>query len=214
VSGGDLRSRVIRSPRGVEIRPTPGRVKEALFSILGEEIVGVRVLDLFAGTGAIGFEALSRGAKHATFVELHAPTAQAIRQTAADLGVEARCSIVCAPAEKAVTRVAGRFDFVYADPPYALPPPHLTFGTLRTRRAIDAATVLVYEHREGASSFAGPGFTTVRDARYGEVILQFLRVASDEIGMPSGKHEASIVGPASAGPGAIGAQAAICDDGS
>jgi 16S rRNA (guanine966-N2)-methyltransferase len=176
VSGGELRSRVIRSPRGLEIRPTPGRVKEALFSILADEIVDARVLDLFAGTGAIGFEALSRGASWATFVELHAPTAQAIRQTAVDLGVERRCSVVCAPAEKAVTRVAGRFDFVYADPPYALPPPHLTFGTLRTRGAIDAGSILVYEHRDGGPAFEGPGFLTVRDARYGEVILQFLRV--------------------------------------
>jgi len=176
VSGGELRSRLIRSPRGNEIRPTPGRVKEALFSILGDELVEARVLDLFAGTGAIGFEALSRGALHATFVELHAPTAQAIRQTAADFGLERRCTIVCAPAEKAVTRVAGRFDFVYADPPYALPPPHLTFGTLRQRRSVDAGTVLVYERRDGSPAFAAPGFTTVRDARYGEVILQFLRV--------------------------------------
>ncbi len=177
VSGGELRSRVIRSPRGTEIRPTPGRVKEALFSILGERIAEARVLDLFAGTGAIGFEALSRGAKHATFVELHAPTAQAIRETAAELGVERRCTVVCAPAEKAATRLAGRFDFVYADPPYALPPPHLTFGTLRDRCSIDAESTLVYEHRDDGPAFAAPGFTTVRDARYGEVMLQFIRVA-------------------------------------
>ncbi len=178
LSGGELRSRVIRSPRGSEIRPTPGRVKEALFSILGDAIDRARVLDLFAGTGAIGFEALSRGAAHATFVELHAPTAQAIRHTAAELGVEGRATVLCAPAEKAVTRLSGRFDFVYADPPYAFPPPHLTFATLRTRKTIDAATTLVYERREGAPPFELPGFATVRDARYGEVMLQFLRVAS------------------------------------
>lgn len=177
VSGGELRSRVIRSPHGSAIRPTPGRVKEALFSILGDEIVGARVLDLFAGTGAIGFEALSRGAAHATFVELHAPTAQAIRTTATELQVERRATVICAPAEKAATRLAGRFDFVYADPPYAHPPPHLTFGTLRTRLTIDASTTLVYERREGSEPFVLPGFTTVRDARYGEVMLQFLRVA-------------------------------------
>ncbi len=195
MSGGELRSRVIRSPAGLEIRPTPGRVKEALFSILGDEIVGARVLDLFAGTGAIGFEALSRGATHATFVELHAPTAQAIRETARDLGVERRSTIVCAPAEKAVTRVAGSFDFVYADPPYALPPPHLTFGTLRSRGSIDDRTSLVYEHRDGSPPFEGPGFVTTRDARYGEVVLQFLKLARGH-------------GPASASPGAIGGHAA------
>jgi 16S rRNA (guanine966-N2)-methyltransferase len=175
VSGGELASRIIPSPRGSAIRPTPGRVKEALFSILGEGIVGARVLDLYAGTGAIGFEALSRGAKHVTFVELHAPTAQRIRATAVELGVEKRATVLCAPAEKAAQRLTGRFDFVYADPPYALPPPHLTFGTLRTRGSVDAATTIVYEHREDGEAFASPGFTTVRDARYGEVLLQFLR---------------------------------------
>ena len=177
LSGGELRSRVIRSPRGNGIRPTPGRVKEALFSILAERVSGARVLDLFAGTGAIGFEALSRGAAAVTFVELHAPSARAIRSTACDLGVERRATVVCAPAEKAVTTLAGRFDIVYADPPYAHPPPHLTFATLRARKTIDAGTTLVYERREGSEPFAQPGFTTVRDARYGEVMLQFLRIA-------------------------------------
>ncbi len=176
VSGGELRSRVIPAPPGDATRPTPGRVKEALFSMLGEAIGGARVLDLYAGTGAIGLEALSRGAKHATFVELHAPTAQRLRDTIASFGVGARASVVCAPAERAATRLSGRFDFVYADPPFALPPPHLTFGNLRTRGAIDAETTLVYERRERAMPFALPGFRTVRDARYGEVMLQFLRV--------------------------------------
>ena len=177
VTGGELRSRVIRSPRGAAVRPTPGRVKEALFSIVGDEIVGARVLDLFAGTGAIGFEALSRGAKHATFVELHAPTAQAIRDAATDLGVANATTVLCAPAETAAKRVSGRFDFVYADPPYALPPPQLTLGTLRERGAIDASTIVVYERRENAPAFERTGFSTLREQRYGEVMLQFLRVA-------------------------------------
>ncbi len=176
VSGGELRSRVIRSPRGSAVRPTPGRVKEALFSIVGEAIEGARVLDLYAGTGAIGFEALSRRAASVVFVELHAPTAQAIRATAAELGLAARVTVLLSPAEKAAGRLAGRFDFVYADPPYALPPPHLTFSTLRMRGCVDASSTLVYERREGAPAFAGPGFQTVRESRYGEVMLQFLRV--------------------------------------
>jgi len=175
VSGGELRSRIIRSPQGGAVRPTPGRVKEALFSILGDRILGARVLDLYAGTGAIGFEALSRGAAHVTFVELHAPTASAIKTAAMELGVAKRTTVVVAPAEKATTRFGTRFDFVYADPPYALPPPHLTFGNLRERRLVDASSTLVYEHREGADAFTSPGFTTVRDARYGEVMLQFLQ---------------------------------------
>jgi len=176
VTGGELRSRVIRSPRGATVRPTPGRVKEALFSILGDEIADARVLDLFAGTGAIGFESLSRGAASVTFVELRAPTAQAIRDAARDFDLEKRATILCAPADTAVKRLSGRFDFVYADPPYALPPPLLTFGHLLERGAIDASTIVVYERRENAPAFERPGFSTVREQRYGEVMLQFLRV--------------------------------------
>ncbi len=176
ISGGALRNREVRAPAGDAVRPTPGRVKEALFSIVGERIVDARVLDLYAGSGAIGFEAVSRGAAHATFVELHKPTANAIRETAARFGIAASTTVLCMPSEKAAARVAGRFDFVYADPPYALPPPHLTFGTLRSRGAIDAESIVVYEHRDDASPFEGPGFETVREANYGEVTLQFLRV--------------------------------------
>jgi 16S rRNA (guanine966-N2)-methyltransferase len=176
ISGGALRNRPVTAPRGTATRPTPGRVKEALFSILGERIEGAQVLDLYAGSGAVGFEALSRGAAHVTFVEMHAPTAAAIKRSAERFGVGKSVSVSCAPAETAARRVAGRFDFVYADPPYAVPPPHLTFGLLRMRRAIDANSIVVYEHREGGPPFASPGFATLRVARYGETVLQFLQV--------------------------------------
>jgi len=175
ISGGALRNRPVPAPRGMATRPTPGKVKEALFSIVGERIDGARVLDLYAGSGAVGFEALSRGAAHVTFVEIHAPTAAAIKQTAERLGVGKSVSVMCAPAEAAAKRVAGRFDLVYADPPYAVPPPHLTFGVLRTRGAIDAKSVVVYEHRDGGPAFTSLGFATLREARYGETVLQFLQ---------------------------------------
>jgi 16S rRNA (guanine966-N2)-methyltransferase len=177
ISGGELRSRAVPSPRGAAVRPTPGRVKEALFSIVGERIAAARVLDLYAGSGAIGFEALSRGAEHVVFVEIHAPTAAAIKRTAQEFGLTQKVSVICAPVETAARRVAGRFDLVYADPPYALPPPHLTFGRLRERGAIDSETIVIYERRNDGPPFASPGFETAREANYGETTLQFLKVA-------------------------------------
>ncbi|HEY0798836.1 MAG TPA: 16S rRNA (guanine(966)-N(2))-methyltransferase RsmD [Candidatus Baltobacteraceae bacterium] len=176
LSGGELRSRRIPAPRGSAVRPTPGRVKEALFSIVGERIAGARVLDLFAGTGAIGFEAISRGALHATFVEQHAPTAAAIRASAQALGIADRVRVVTATAERSAARVEGRYDFVYADPPYADAPPERLFATLRERGAIDAGTLVVYERRASAPAVVFAGFTLEREARYGEVALQFLRL--------------------------------------
>lgn len=177
LSGGVLANRRIRVAAGARLRPTPGRVKEALFSILGERIEGAVVLDLFAGTGAIGFEALSRGAARVVFMELHPATACAIRATARDIGVADRVRTLRADAYDA--RSAGmrdRFDFVYADPPYEAPAPIALLAALRASGAIDAQTVIVYERRSSSSTVLFPGFAVVRQVRYGEVLLQFLRV--------------------------------------
>src|SRR5476649_617011 len=94
LTGGTLRSRRVSAPSGRAVRHTPARVKEALFSILGSNVSGARVLDLFAGTGALGFEALSRGAAFVTFVEADRPVATALAKTARELDVADRCDVV------------------------------------------------------------------------------------------------------------------------
>jgi 16S rRNA (guanine966-N2)-methyltransferase len=175
LSGGVLAGRRIRAAAGPALRPTPGRVKEALFSILGERIAGAAVLDLFAGTGAIGFEAISRGASHVVFVELYAAAAAAIRETGREIGIAERMRTVRADAYRACAGLRDRFDFVYADPPYEAPAPIDALAALRASGAIDAQTVIVYERRSNTPTVHFPGFTTTREARYGEVLLQFLR---------------------------------------
>src|ERR1700722_7258077 len=94
LTGGTLRSRSVRTPSGRAVRPTPARVKEALFPILADRLANTHVLGLFAGTGALGFEALSRGAAHATFVEQHRPTADALRDSAQALGLTERTTVL------------------------------------------------------------------------------------------------------------------------
>jgi 16S rRNA (guanine966-N2)-methyltransferase len=175
LTGGLLRNRSVKTPTGRAVRPTPARVKEALFSILSDRIDGANVLDLFAGTGALGFEALSRGAARATFVEAHGPTAAALRAAARDLGVAERTTVVAMRAERAAAVVAGPFDLVFADPPYAQPYPGNVFATLRAHGAIDQRSVLVYEHSSRVAPPADPAFPLERDAVYGEVALAFLR---------------------------------------
>jgi 16S rRNA (guanine966-N2)-methyltransferase len=164
ITGGTLRSRRVPTPPGRAVRPTPARVKEALFSILG-----ARVGD------ALGFESLSRGAAHVTFVEKHRPTADALRAAARELGVAEQVEVIAAPAERAVRAVAGRYDLVFADPPYAQPYPQEALGTLRERRAIDAGTTVVFEHAAREPGPADPAMTVERTERYGEVALAFLR---------------------------------------
>jgi 16S rRNA (guanine966-N2)-methyltransferase len=149
-----------------------------LFSILSDRIVDANVLDLFAGTGALGFEALSRGAAHATFVEAHRPTAEALRAAARDLGLTERTTVVSAPAERASRAVTGRFDLVFADPPYVQPFPAAAFAALRERGAIDAESLIVYEHSARQPAPQDPAFPLERSAAYGQVALAFLRVAA------------------------------------
>jgi 16S rRNA (guanine966-N2)-methyltransferase len=165
---------VIAAPRGRGVRPTPARVKEALFSILGGRLAGARVLDLYAGSGALGFEALSRGAAHVTFVEADARTAKLIAETARRLGIGERTALVVAPAERATARLPGTFDLVLADPPYAAPPPGEVFAALTDGR-ITTDTVIVYEHSARREAAPVAGFTLERTVRYGSVALSFLR---------------------------------------
>ncbi len=124
ITGGQLRSRALTAPRGTATRPTSDRVREALFAILGSSapLEGARVLDLYAGTGALAFEALSRGAARATLVESARGALQSIQANARALGVEGRVKVVATTVERAasVVRAGAPFDLVFADPPYSL----------------------------------------------------------------------------------------------
>jgi len=122
VSGGKAGGRVLKVPKGLDVRPTPDLVKQAVFNSLGERVVGARVLELFGGSGALSLESLSRGAASAVCVELSSKHARHIRDNYEATGVEAgRFQIIVDDALKTVTHLAeqGReFDLILADPPY------------------------------------------------------------------------------------------------
>jgi 16S rRNA (guanine966-N2)-methyltransferase len=123
IIGGRHRGRRLQFPAGVEIRPTPDRVRETLFNWLQPRLASARVLDLFAGSGALGLEALSRGASQVSFVERDRAAAAAIRQLAEEWR-ECTVTVDCADAVawlKRVTPVAQPFDIVFLDPPYDSP---------------------------------------------------------------------------------------------
>ena len=120
IIAGQFRGRLLQTPDGLATRPTADRVREALFSMLASRIgsfEGLRVADLFAGSGALGLEALSRGAGHATFVENDPKAQGAIKANVAKLGVEDRIRLIGGSAT-ALPR-SEPFDLVFADPPYA-----------------------------------------------------------------------------------------------
>jgi len=118
IIAGEFRSRRLKSIPGAATRPTPDRLRETLFDILAARIEGATFLDAYAGTGAVGMEALSRGAAHAFFLERHRKALEAIGQNLASLGVERRATVVAGPV--LVTLPKQHADIVFLDPPYDL----------------------------------------------------------------------------------------------
>ncbi len=116
VVAGELGGRRLEAPKGADVRPTADRVREALFSILGD-VGGARVLDLFCGTGALAIEAISRGAARAVLVDTGTAAA---RRNVESLGLEDRCELVRGDALRYLRRARDRFDLVFCDPPYRL----------------------------------------------------------------------------------------------
>ncbi|HXJ04778.1 MAG TPA: 16S rRNA (guanine(966)-N(2))-methyltransferase RsmD [Candidatus Acidoferrum sp.] len=126
IIAGKYRSRILKSLKGLALRPTSDRLRETLFNVLGPAVAGSRFLDVFAGTGAVGIEALSRGAADVTFIENHAPAAKLIRQNLDSLKITTDYTILASDAITALQKLAARhtsstppFDFVFVDPPYA-----------------------------------------------------------------------------------------------
>ena len=115
---GTARGRRLVAPEGRDVRPTPERVKEGIFSALQFDIEGRRVLDLFAGTGQLGIEALSRGAKSALFVDKRADAVKLVRENLALCHLEENAQVICGDSLAALGTQSGRFDIIFLDPPY------------------------------------------------------------------------------------------------
>src|SRR5258708_3198036 len=197
VTGGRLRSRALVAPRGTGTRPTTDRVREALFGILASagRLDGARVLDLYAGTGALAIEALSRGAARATLVESGREALAAARANVAALGLAASAQILAADmgAGAAARRVAraGPFDLVLADPPWSLVDTGevaraladlVSAGALaagEAGEAGEAGALVVLEHstRTDAAHLLIRGLLAERSRRYGDSTLTFYKPA-------------------------------------
>lgn len=116
VIGGEFKSRRLKAPAGEEVRPTPDRLREALFSILMPRIEGCVFLDAYAGSGSVGIEALSRGARRAIFLEKSKAALRALHENIETLGIAARCTVHAGSAAPVITKIEA--DIVFLDPPY------------------------------------------------------------------------------------------------
>jgi 16S rRNA (guanine966-N2)-methyltransferase len=174
IIGGTLGGRRLRAPRGSATRPTADRVREALFNILGD-VAGRRVLDLFAGTGALGLEAVSRGAALAVLVDRGADAARCLVDNAAALGLAGVARVLRADAAQALGRLAAageRFDLVFADPPYAAAESARVLAALSPVLAPGARVVVEHDRRAPPAERYG-ALALVDRRRYGDTEVSF-----------------------------------------
>ncbi len=173
VVAGAARGRRLTVPAGDTVRPTADRVKEALFSSLQPLLAGARVLDLYAGSGALGLEALSRGATHVTFVERDRRALDALRANVEVVGLPGT-SIVAGPVARALAgHVAGEpFDLVVADPPYRTPAAEVTatLAAVVDHLAPEATVVVERAVRDELPTWP-EGFALDEPRRYGDTAL-------------------------------------------
>lgn len=120
ILGGKFRSHPLKAPKHARTRPTTSLVRAAVFNICQELVEGARMLDLFAGSGAMGFEALSRGAASVTFVESDREALKCIRENGERLGVSGQIEVLPMPVERAIAKLVGPYELIYVDPPYGM----------------------------------------------------------------------------------------------
>ena len=181
IIGGNARGRRLKAPKGQNMRPTAARVKEALFNILPHDLSGARVLDLFAGTGNLTIEALSRGAAAATLVDSSFEAGKTIRENLRRLQLTDRARVWIMPAARALRLLARHgdsFDMIFLDPPYNRQWMDRTLKIIARERLLGGSGMVIAEHsiREDVE----PSYDSLAlhdQRRYGTTLVSFFKQA-------------------------------------
>jgi 16S rRNA (guanine(966)-N(2))-methyltransferase RsmD len=184
IIAGTAKGRHLRSLKG-GLRPTSDRMRESLFSILGSRVEGARFLDLYAGVGTVGLEALSRGAAEAVFVESHRPAARLIEENAAACGFAERALALATPAERGIAllrRQNRQFDLIFVDPPYGRGEAAGMLGRVAQHPELLAqAGLLIVQHSRHEELPEGVGpLVRMRQTRFGETMVDMFRRSDAE----------------------------------
>jgi 16S rRNA (guanine(966)-N(2))-methyltransferase RsmD len=181
IVGGSARGRLLKVPKGSDVtRPTADRVRQTIFNVLGQRCDGLRVLDLYAGTGALGLEAVSRGAERAVLVDVGREAIGLCRENAKALRFEAQVEVIPAPVEKALEQLRAahrQFELVFSDPPYAAKAGE---ASLRAVGAlVPVGGVAVIEHDDSEVLSARVGSWVREDERsFGATVVSIFRLTS------------------------------------
>ena len=179
IIAGQWRGRKLASPADDSVRPTSDRVREAVFSMIGARLggfSGLRVADIFSGSGALGLEALSRGASHATFVDAARTSCRLVEQNAATLGAKAQVHVLNRPATN-LAPATEPFDLLFMDPPYGKGLVAPTLAQLLQQGWV-AADALVVVETPREEEITDPAWEVVRTALYGATRITLLSPAS------------------------------------
>jgi 16S rRNA (guanine966-N2)-methyltransferase len=180
VIAGTARGMKLKAPKGMQVRPTADRVKEALFSILGSRIPGACFIDLYAGSGAIGIEALSRGAEYCIFVENKRTNIALIKENITKTGLVNKTRVICADAIKTMKSLALeniKADLLFMDPPYE----YINIGTIVDSvlelSIVSESGLIVAEHAFSNRQWADK-FISTRQKKYGDTCLTFIPIGN------------------------------------
>ncbi|MDP9146522.1 MAG: 16S rRNA (guanine(966)-N(2))-methyltransferase RsmD [Acidobacteriota bacterium] len=185
VIAGTYRSRILKSLKGLALRPTSDRLRETLFNILGAGVSGSRFIDVFAGTGAVGIEAISRGATEVAFIENHAPSVALIKQNLSSLNVKSGTKVLCADAIRGLEALGAkvalddtRYDYVFVDPPYAAAADYVrVLQFLGSSTILANGSIVIVEHRKDFKLPETAGsLRRLRLLRQGDAALSFYRL--------------------------------------
>ncbi|HEX5735562.1 MAG TPA: 16S rRNA (guanine(966)-N(2))-methyltransferase RsmD [Blastocatellia bacterium] len=184
VIGGKYRGRTLRAPHGAEVRPTSDRLRETLFNIIAPWIEGSRFLDICAGSGAVGIEALSRGAACVTFIDSSRRACAVIESNLASLAITSDAIIINRDAVAALKRLSGdeaKFDIIFFDPPYASEVYSQVLSVLAAGHLLAPEARVIAEHRAKTPPAAEYGGLKIfREVKQGESALAFYAGVGDQ----------------------------------
>ena len=180
VIGGCARGHKLKTRKGMNTRPTADRVKESLFNILAPFLEGCRFMDIFAGNGSIGIEALSRGADYCVFIEKSHQCGKIIKENLIFTGLSYKANLIISEAGAAITRMKKkeRFDIIFLDPPYHSTELAVVIEQISMSGLLIQDGLLVVEHNRQDNAWFDNQWTVFRDKIYGDTALTFLTPAA------------------------------------
>jgi len=183
IISGTARGAQLFAPKGMDTRPTTDKVKESLFNMLQGEVPGATVLDLFAGSGGLSLEALSRGADRAVLVDQSREAIGCIRRNVEKLRFGDRVQLLNCDWQQAVHRLSQEgtaFDLVFLDPPYRMNDLSPMCDTLLEKGLLMEDALIVWERKSGSDKVLSPAFSLLKQRSYGEIEICFYRYAKED----------------------------------